>query len=80
MARRTQAISSYTCCTLYGQGTRQQEGELKILLGLAVEDPGVDRGGKGKSKLAEENGEEKHNRARRAPGDTFLPDQFQTEF
>ena len=34
---------------------------------------------KGKSKRANENGdEEKHSRARRAPGDTLLPDQFQT--
>ena len=42
-------------------------------------DPGADRGGKGKSKRAKENGdEEKHSRARRAPGDKFLPDQFQT--
>ena len=32
-----------------------------------------------KSKRAKENGdEEKHSRARRAPGDKFLPDQFQT--
>ena len=43
------------------------------------EDPGADRGGKGKSKRAKENGnEEKHSRARRTPGDKFLPDQFQT--
>ena len=34
---------------------------------------------RGKSKQAKENGdEEKHSRARRAHGDTFLPDQFQT--
>ena len=42
-------------------------------------DPGADRGGKGKSKRAKENGdEEKHSTARRVPGDKFLPDQFQT--
>ena len=42
-------------------------------------DPGADRGGKGKSKRANENGnKEKYSRARRAPGDTFSPDQFQT--
>ena len=42
-------------------------------------DPGADRGGKGKSKRAKENGdEERDSRARRAPGDKFLPDQFQT--
>ena len=42
-------------------------------------DPGADREAKGKSKRSKENGhEEKHSSARRAPGDTFLPDQFQT--
>ena len=42
-------------------------------------DPGAYCGGKGKSKPAKENGDEdKNSRARRAPGDTFLPDQFQT--
>ena len=47
--------------------------------GSILGDPGADCGGKGKSKPAKENGnEEKHSRARRAPGDKFLPDQFQT--
>ena len=46
---------------------------------LILGDPGANRRGKGKSTLAKENGdEEKHSRARRVPGDTFLPDQFQT--
>ena len=49
--------------------------KIYVILG----DPGADRGGKGKSKRAKKFGdEEKHSRARRAPGDTFLPDQFQT--
>ena len=51
----------------------------RLFLSLAVRnvlgDPGADRGGKGKSKRAKENGnKEKHSRARRAPGDTLLPD------
>ena len=42
--------------------------------GTILGDPGADRGGKGKSKRAKENGDkEKHSMARRAPGDTFLP-------
>ena len=60
---------------LWSFKTRQNCPEkLETILG----DPGADRGGKGKSKWATENGhEEKHSRARRAPGDKFLPDQFQ---
>ena len=55
----------------------------RLFLSLAVRnilgDPGADRGGKEKSKRAKENGDkEQRSRARRAPGDTFLPDQFQT--
>ena len=50
-----------------------------FLVAHILGDPGADRGEKGKSKQAKENGEEeKHSRARRAPGDKFLPDQFQT--
>ena len=41
-------------------------------------DPGANRGGNRKSKRAKKNGdEERHSRAKRAPGDMFLPDQFQ---
>ena len=55
--------------------SRNAYNETPCILG----DPGADRGGKGKSERAKENGdEEKHSRARRAPGDKFLPDQFQT--
>ena len=50
-----------------------------FLVVVILGDSGADRGGKGKSKPAKENGdEEKHSGARRAPGDKFLPDQFQT--
>ena len=56
------------------QMTLTAGGDLTIL-----GDPGTDRGGMGKSKPAKENGdEEKHSRARRAPGNTFLRDQCQT--
>ena len=52
---------------------------LSIVLLAILGDPGAEPGGKGKSKRAKENGdEEKHSRARRAPGDKFLPDQSQT--
>ena len=44
-----------------------------------LEDPGADRGVNVKPKRAKEDSdEEKHSRARIAPGDTFLPDRFQT--
>ena len=56
---------------------------LQFLLGLTrvpiLGDPGADRGGNGKSKRAKENGdEEKYSSARRAHGDKFLSDKFQT--
>ena len=62
-------------------------GQLEVLMerGFRIRDvaifggPGADRGGKGKSKRAKENSDkEKHSRARKAPGDMFLPHQFQT--
>ena len=55
--------------------TKCESNQFTCILG----DPGADRGGKGKSKRAKENGDkEKHSRARRAPWDKFIPDQFQT--
>ena len=42
-------------------------------------DPGADSGGEGKSKRAEKYGSKKSKeKARRAPGDNVLPDQFST--
>ena len=44
-----------------------------------LEDPGADSGGEGKSKRAEKYGSKKSKeKARRAPGDNVLPDQFST--
>ena len=41
--------------------------------------PGADSGGEGKSKRAEKYGSKKSKeKARRAPGDNVLPDQFST--
>ena len=62
-----------------GNGPTQRQRKTLTRVGIILGDPRADRGGKGKSKQAKENGdEEKHSRARRAPGNTFLPDQFQT--
>ena len=58
------------CSRLNGYKTKNKLLYSRAILG----DPGADRGGNEKSKRAKVNGEEeKHSRARRAPGDTFFP-------